>query len=100
VRIDIKKFWRRKKTQQPKSYVLGSQVKNQIIVDEFVEYINYTRNMGFEQDPDYDYLKSLFHNVMQAHGLVNDNEFDWMPKNSGLNVNYCIFKYFKFIRII
>lgn len=56
--------------------------------------------MGFEQDPDYDYLKSLFHNVMQAHGLVNDNEFDWMPKNSGLNVNYCIFKYFKFIRII
>jgi hypothetical protein len=67
---------------------LGSLVNNSSnYLDEFVEYINYTRNMGFEQDPDYEYLRGLFKNVMAAHGLVIDTEFDWTAKLFGSIVN-------------
>lgn len=45
-----------------------------------MEYINYTRNMGFEQDPDYDYLRNLFREVMTANNYANDYEFDWTLK--------------------
>jgi hypothetical protein len=38
--------------------------------------------MGFEQDPDYEYLKGLFKQIMLANGYDYDNEFDWMNKNS------------------
>jgi casein kinase 1 len=60
--------------------------------NEFVEYINYTRNLGFEQEPDYEYMKELFRKVMNAYNCENDGNFDWMAKtpqytqsNSGSN---------------
>ena len=31
---------------------------------EIVEYFNYSRNLKFEQDPDYSYLSSLFKNIL------------------------------------
>ncbi len=55
--------------------------------NEFVEYINYTRNMGFEQDPDYDYLRGLFKQVMTTHNFVYDNDFDWLIKAYGAGSN-------------
>jgi hypothetical protein len=39
--------------------------------------------MGFEQDPDYELLRGLFKNVMNSHGLISDNEFDWTSKLYG-----------------
>ncbi len=51
---------------------------------EFVEYINYTRGLGFEQDPDYEYLRSLFKSIMNKSNLIHDFEFDWISK--GINV--------------
>ena len=51
---------------------------------EFVEYINYTRGLGFEQDPDYEYLRSLFKSIMNKSNFIYDFEFDWMSK--GINV--------------
>ncbi len=47
---------------------------------EFSEYIIYTRNLGFEQDPDYNYLRGLFKTVMQKNKYENDFEFDWVKK--------------------
>ena len=32
---------------------------------EFVEYINYTRNLEFEADPDYNYLRGLLRTVLR-----------------------------------
>jgi hypothetical protein len=46
-----------------------------------VEYINYTRGLGFEQDPDYEYLRGLFRQVMAKQNFQYDLEFDWMSKN-------------------
>ena len=49
---------------------------------EFEEYINYTRNLEYEQDPDYEYLKNLFHII-----LKDDSEkiYDWDIENKTLN---------------
>jgi hypothetical protein len=52
-----------------------------------VEYINYTRNMGFEQDPDYEYLRGLFKQVMTAHNFLCDNEFDWFRTSAPQVIN-------------
>ncbi len=43
--------------------------------------------MGFEQDPDYDYLRGLFKQVMGHHNFNYDNDFDWLIKGGGPLVN-------------
>ena len=40
----------------------GKLFKN--VPPEFVEYIKYTRNLKFDQDPNYDYLRSLLNGVI------------------------------------
>lgn len=45
---------------------------------QFSEYLTYTRGMTFEQDPDYDYLRSLFTKVLEDEHAVDDNAFDWI----------------------
>jgi serine/threonine protein kinase len=44
---------------------------------EFIDYINYTRGLGFENDPDYEFLRGLFKSVMNKNNTVWDLEFDW-----------------------
>ena len=45
---------------------------------EFTEYIKYCRNLAFEQDPDYNYLKSLFINILIKIQQKNDLNFFWI----------------------
>jgi len=77
-----KKIYEKKKSTSAEELCAGFPSKNFIIVGEFVEYISYTRNMAFEQDPDYEYLKGLFRRIMLNHNYEFDNEFDWMTKSS------------------
>ena len=44
---------------------------------EFTNYINYTRNLQYEQDPDYGFLKNLFVNVLNRDNFVVDCYYDW-----------------------
>jgi serine/threonine protein kinase len=44
---------------------------------EFATYIDYTRKLAFEQDPDYDYIKGLFKTVMEKNNIKYDYEYDW-----------------------
>ena len=53
---------------------------------QFCEYIRYTRNLGFEQEPNYDYLKKLIYNVMNKYEYNFDFLFDWGLKK-GRNKN-------------
>merc|ERR1712032_1517391 len=46
--------------------------------DEFYQYLNYAKNLEFEQTPDYEYLKNLFKNLMEKNNYVYDLEFDWI----------------------
>jgi serine/threonine protein kinase len=48
--------------------------------EEFAIYMNYVRKLGFEETPDYDYLRGLFDNVLKRMGEEEDNVFDWMIK--------------------
>ncbi|KAJ3121314.1 casein kinase I [Nowakowskiella sp. JEL0407] len=46
--------------------------------DEFGQYLSYVRNLKFEEQPDYDYLRGLLNKVLQRYGEVDDGVFDWM----------------------
>ena len=45
--------------------------------EEFTSFINYCRNLKFEQDPNYDYLKSLFTSVLSRNFQKNELFFFW-----------------------
>ena len=51
--------------------------------EEFNKYLSYVRNLGFEDTPDYDYLRELFTKALQNTGEVEDGEYDWMKLNNG-----------------
>lgn len=50
---------------------------------EFQKYLDYTRNLGFEETPDYDYLRDLLTKALRDSGEIEDGEYDWMKINNG-----------------
>ncbi|KAF7305037.1 Casein kinase I 1 [Mycena kentingensis (nom. inval.)] len=50
---------------------------------EFGIYLNYVRKLGFEETPDYDFLRELFTKVMKNNNDVDDGVFDWNLLNGG-----------------
>lgn len=57
--------------------------KNNNNIEEFGEYLQYTRKLGFDEAPDYDYMKGLFDKVLNELGEVDDGIYDWMLLNDG-----------------
>ncbi|MCJ1471195.1 casein kinase I [Pseudocyphellaria aurata] len=53
------------------------------VAEEFNKYLSYVRNLGFEDTPDYDYLRDLFTQALKNTGEVEDGEYDWMKLNNG-----------------
>ncbi|RPA81800.1 kinase-like protein [Ascobolus immersus RN42] len=51
--------------------------------EEFSKYLSYVRNLGFEDTPDYDYLRDLFTQALKPTGEVEDGEYDWLKLNNG-----------------
>ncbi|KAG0180747.1 casein kinase I [Apophysomyces sp. BC1034] len=51
--------------------------------EEFGIYLQYVRKLGFEETPDYDFLRELFTKVIQTSGEVEDGGYDWMKLNNG-----------------
>jgi len=45
--------------------------------DEFQTYLEYCRNLRFEEKPDYAWVKNLFTNLYYKHEDQWDNVFDW-----------------------
>ncbi|KAG5463248.1 MAG: hypothetical protein BJ554DRAFT_703 [Olpidium bornovanus] len=51
--------------------------------EEFAAYLTYVRKLAFEEQPDYDYLRSLFTNVLRRIGAdPEDGVYDWMLLDS------------------
>ena len=46
---------------------------------QFLDYIRYTRNLQYEENPDYNYLKNLFLSVLRGYGYQFDYYYDWEP---------------------
>ena len=55
----------------------------EIIPEEFAIYMNYVRKLGFEENPDYDFLRELFTKVLKTTGEQDDGIYDWMLLNNG-----------------
>ncbi|EAU85414.2 CK1/CK1/CK1-G protein kinase [Coprinopsis cinerea okayama7 len=51
--------------------------------EEFTIYMNYVRKLGFEETPDYDFLRDLFTKVLKTLGEPEDGVYDWMLLNNG-----------------
>jgi hypothetical protein len=51
--------------------------------EEFSIYLNYVRKLGFEESPDYDFLRDLFTKILKTVGEPEDGIFDWMLLNNG-----------------
>ena len=47
---------------------------------EFADYVRYCRNLGFEDDPDYNYLINLFKGLLIRMKENNDSNFTWNKK--------------------
>jgi len=47
---------------------------------EFQTYVDYTRSLSADAQPDYAYLQGLFRGLCERHGLAYDNVFDWTVK--------------------
>ena len=65
-------------------HALDSNLKhNHFFAEEFAIYLNYVRKLGFEETPDYDFLRDLFAKVMKNNGDVDDDVYDWNLLNGG-----------------
>jgi casein kinase 1 len=51
--------------------------------EEFSIYLNYVRKLGFEETPDYDFLRELFAKVLKNNGDIDDQIYDWNLLNAG-----------------
>lgn len=56
------------------------------ILEEFAIYLNYVRKLGFEEAPDYDFLRDLFAKVLRQNGDADDGLFDWLLLNGGKGI--------------
>ncbi|EGD93835.1 casein kinase I homolog [Trichophyton mentagrophytes] len=77
-------------TNKQKYEKIGEKKQTTVIKDlcegfpeEFTKYLTYVRNLGFEDTPDYDYLRDLFTQALKNTGDVEDGEYDWMKLNGG-----------------
>lgn len=74
-----------KTSSQKKKYELILDMKRKIVPeklckglpDEFCLYFRYTRNLKFEECPNYVYLRQLFRDLLHRSGLRNDGFYDW-----------------------
>ncbi|KAK4054011.1 Palmitoylated plasma membrane-bound casein kinase [Microbotryomycetes sp. JL221] len=51
--------------------------------EEFAIYLNYVRKLGFEETPDYDFLRELFTKALSKAGEIEDDAYDWTLLNGG-----------------
>ena len=57
----------------------------QNLPNEMCEFLKYTRNLDFEQEPNYAYCISLFNNALAKFGEYNDFLFSWINNLSAQN---------------
>ena len=50
--------------------------------EEITQYIKYCRNLEFEQDPNYNYLRNLFKRILFIYNQKNDLNFFWNFKKN------------------
>ncbi|KAI9484914.1 kinase-like domain-containing protein [Zychaea mexicana] len=62
--------------------------------EEFGIYLQYVRKLGFEESPDYEFLRELFNKVLRRMGETDDGVYDWMMLNNGKGYEASIHSFF------
>ena len=69
------KIYKMKKAMKPQELC-------QNLPNEMAEYMRYVQHLGFESNPDYNYLKKLFHHILAALNLNADKLiFSWIKQS-------------------
>ena len=63
--------------------------------NEFVYYINYTRNLEFEADPDYEYLRGLLLSILEKENFPYDFQYDWVKEKPNITERIAVERYMK-----
>lgn len=71
---------RAERIKQMKETLSGEALCNGVLPGQFATYLDYTRSLGFDDKPDYSYLRRLFRRLFAAEGFKYDNVFDWTEK--------------------
>lgn len=71
-----------KRSKQEKIYEIKLQTTLDVLCrnlpKEFEEFLIYTRQLGFAEEPNYVYLLRLIQQIYQTRNLRNDLLFDWI----------------------
>jgi hypothetical protein len=51
--------------------------------EEFAKYVQYCKNLKFEEKPDYNFLRGIFKSLMQQHQYEYDGKYDWVLLKEG-----------------
>ena len=62
---------------------------------QFIDYINYTRNLEFEADPDYKYLRQLLVSTLQESNAQFDFWYDWLNEKPTISDHIAVERYIK-----
>jgi len=54
---------------------------------EFCEFVKYTRQLEFEEEPNYDYLRNLLKKVLSDNNMEIDYIYDWVEEKKNYNEN-------------
>ena len=86
LKVDKKEYRYKKIYEKKKSTTAEELCKG--YAKEFCQYINYTRNLTFEQEPDYNHLRGLLKQVISDnHSNPELIEFDWELKRGSIEKN-------------
>ncbi|KAI9274740.1 kinase-like domain-containing protein [Phascolomyces articulosus] len=82
-------------TNKQKYEKIGEKKQSTMIKDlcagypeEFGIYLQYVRKLGFEEQPDYDFLRDLFAKTLSNINEDDDGVYDWMLLNDGKGWEY------------
>jgi len=70
LKTDTKKSTKKKKNT-------SAEELTKDLPSELCAFIKYTRDLEFETDPNYDYLRGLLKTILEKHCSKEDNIFDW-----------------------
>ena len=53
---------------------------------EFHMFLSYTWQLSFDAEPDYNYIRTLFHNLFIRKGYYDNRVFDWGELSGNMSV--------------
>lgn len=51
--------------------------------EQFQQFLDYSKQLKFEEEPNYEYCRDLFRQVLAKNGFKNDGLYDWILKRDG-----------------